>query len=435
MKDLSIEQKAKRYDEAIEKAEKWHNAPNVDKIPTFGNRIIEDIFPELYESEDERIRKTLRKRIIRYDPNNEILIKEEGISQKQFLAWLEKQGEQKSMKVYRVENEAEQKGLWRRFDGTYQPLFDMLTDGQCKDLPMEDNPIYREGGKRWFASAPSKETLQKWFSKKDLEELVSKGFTISEFEVVGYKKVSDFEYIFTRDNIINRNYLEVSDIYPEQKDFAPKVEPKFKVGDWVIVTVGDLSATLQIAKVDINKERYWFNDGSVLPFADEECLHLWTIKDANAGDVLYYNDDIIENEIIVIFKYFHDDSSFCSYCYIDGGVFFTSNDRTPVWWMNNVFYPATKEQRDLFFKKMQESGYEWNADKKELVEQMTDEEQDETIYDMSFEEAQDYISKRGFDIPWNDDDVMVDERKLTQTVANVLKWADMHPLILPVKKK
>lgn len=124
--------------------------------------------------------------------------------------------EQKSMKVYRVENEAEQKGLWRKFDGTYEPLFDMLTDGQCRDLPMDDNPIYREGGKSWFASAPSKETLQKWFSKRDLEELVAKGFTISEFEVVGYRKVSDFEYIFTRDNIINRKYLEVSDIYPEQ---------------------------------------------------------------------------------------------------------------------------------------------------------------------------------------------------------------------------
>ena len=56
---------------------------------------------------------------------------------------------------------------------------------------------------------------------------------------------------------------------------------------------------------------------------------------------------------------------------------------------------------------------------------------DEEKYDMSFEEAQDYISKRGFDIPWNDGDVMIDERCITQTVANVLKWADRHPLILP----
>lgn len=225
--------------------------------------------------------------------------------------------------------------------------------------------------------------------------------------------------------------------YSESKGYKV-AEPKFKFGDWIILTAGELSVTLQIINVDINRERYWFNDGSYLPFADEECMHLWTINDAKAGDVLYYSDDTI-----VIFKYFHDDSSFCSYCYIDGGVFFTSNDRTPVWWMNNVFYPATKEQRELLFTKMKESGHEWDADKKELVEQMTGEEhkqymlehQDETIYDMSFEEAQDYLSKRGFDIPWNDGDVMVDERKLTQTVANVLKWADRHPLMLPYKKK
>ena len=118
-------------------------------------------------------------------------------------------------KVYRVENEDEQKGLWRKFDGTWEPLFDMLTDGQCRDLPMEDNPVYREGGKQWFASAPSKETLQKWFSKRDLEELVAAGFTINEFEVKSYRKVSDYEYIFTRDNIVGRKYLTVNDIYPE----------------------------------------------------------------------------------------------------------------------------------------------------------------------------------------------------------------------------
>lgn len=125
--------------------------------------------------------------------------------------------QEQPIKVYRVENEKEQKGLWRKFDGTWEPLFDMLTDGQCKDMPMDDNPIYREGGKQWFASAPSKETLQKWFSKRDLEELIANGFTISEFEVVGHKKVSDFEYIFTRDNIISRTYLSVSDIYPQEQ--------------------------------------------------------------------------------------------------------------------------------------------------------------------------------------------------------------------------
>ena len=49
-------------------------------------------------------------------------------------------------------------------------------------------------------------------------------------------------------------------------------------------------------------------------------------------------------------------------------------------------------------------------------------------YNMTFEESQDYISRRGFDIPWNDCDVFVDEREITRTVANVLKWADENPI-------
>lgn len=59
-----------------------------------------------------------------------------------------------AIKVYRVENRDQNKGLWRRFDGTWDPLFDTLTDGKCKDMPMEDNPIYRAEGLQWFASAP-----------------------------------------------------------------------------------------------------------------------------------------------------------------------------------------------------------------------------------------------------------------------------------------
>jgi hypothetical protein len=43
---------------------------------------------------------------------------------------------------------------------------------------------------------------------------------------------------------------------------------------------------------------------------------------------------------------------------------------------------------------------------------------------MTFEESQDYIAKRGFYIPWNDCDVFVDEREIVRTVGNVLKWAD-----------
>lgn len=119
-----------------------------------------------------------------------------------------------NIKVYRVEHTPKEKGLWRKFDGTWEPLFDMLTDGKCRDLPMEFDPIYGEEGTRWFASAPSKETLQKWFSRLDLVELVANGFTINEFTVSRYKILNEFEYIFPRENIVDYKKLSINDIYP-----------------------------------------------------------------------------------------------------------------------------------------------------------------------------------------------------------------------------
>ena len=49
-------------------------------------------------------------------------------------------------------------------------------------------------------------------------------------------------------------------------------------------------------------------------------------------------------------------------------------------------------------------------------------------YDMPFEQAQTYINKRGLDLPWNDDDIYIDCFHLTQTLGNVLRWADEHPI-------
>ncbi len=57
-------------------------------------------------------------------------------------------------------------------------------------------------------------------------------------------------------------------------------------------------------------------------------------------------------------------------------------------------------------------------------------------YNMTFEEAQEYCSKRGIDIPWNDGDIYIDGRELTRSIGNVLKWADEHPKVeLPKWKR
>ena len=91
MKELSIEEKAKRYDKAIERAKDYKNE-TIHRPLKVGENIMDYIFPELKEG--ERIRKAL----IKYysfdkDGGSHAL---DNITPKQIVTWLEKQGEQKS---------------------------------------------------------------------------------------------------------------------------------------------------------------------------------------------------------------------------------------------------------------------------------------------------------------------------------------------------
>lgn len=99
--------------------------------------------------------------------------------------------------------------------------------------------------------------------------------------------------------------------------------------------------------------------------------HLWTIQDAKDGDVLI--DKSGSRECPFIFKETKPSDiktdmlnplAVLGYCGI-GGAGFTKGSG----WgdtANCIYYPATKEQRDLLFQKMKEAGYEWNDEKKEL---------------------------------------------------------------------
>ena len=86
MKQLTIEEKAKAYDEAKARMSKAYNSNRC----TIG--FMNEIFPELAESEDERIRKAL----INYF-NNFHLQTFADLNPKKILDWLEKQGEQETL--------------------------------------------------------------------------------------------------------------------------------------------------------------------------------------------------------------------------------------------------------------------------------------------------------------------------------------------------
>jgi len=87
MKELSIEQKAQRYDEAIERAK---NTIEVNQTIPNIVECVESLFPELKESEDERIRKYLTSFV---ELNSGVNLPPEDA--KKILAWLKKQGKQK----------------------------------------------------------------------------------------------------------------------------------------------------------------------------------------------------------------------------------------------------------------------------------------------------------------------------------------------------
>lgn len=89
---MTQEEKAKAYDEAIEKLRSLHDEYDIVSI----KEELEHIFPQLKESENERIRKSLIMTINNICNSDEGLVTFNGFSKEQILTWLEKQGEQKS---------------------------------------------------------------------------------------------------------------------------------------------------------------------------------------------------------------------------------------------------------------------------------------------------------------------------------------------------
>ena len=95
MKELSIEQKAKAYDEAKSRISRAYNSNRC----TIG--FMNEIFPEFEESEDERIRGEMISyfKQINYDNAHTW----NGINLNKFVAWLEKQGKETRWKPSKEE--------------------------------------------------------------------------------------------------------------------------------------------------------------------------------------------------------------------------------------------------------------------------------------------------------------------------------------------
>ncbi len=240
---MTIEEKAKAYNEIIVRAKKYlEDCP--DRVDARG--YIEHLIPPLAESEDEKIRKELI-----------VFVKSRGGFKQEYIAWLEKQGEQKP-----------------------------------------------------------------------------------------YGNI-------------------------QQKDFAPKVEPKFKVGDYIKHNKANIIRKV----VSVNSGSYYVENietnGGIELFNAEQNFHLWTIQDAKEGDVLVVPPvkGSEHSEQIFIFKEIKDreyvKNAVEYYCRCMDNKF-AANECGFMGQSDDYLTPATKEQRDLLFQKMKEAGYEWDYNKKGL---------------------------------------------------------------------
>ena len=205
------------------------------------------------------------------------------------------------------------------------------------------------------------------------------------FEKLGVASNAD-RYNYKNDNMLyftaggmihmidaNGSWANIIKTHPDYKELELPAKPKFKVGDWL------WHKTKGVFQMMV--EDYDEKEGYLMQFTDEtKCYfgrdiiendyRLWNFRDSKVGDILY---DKAYNRIGIFENFGHhpDGGSFNdkTYCYLI--IYYDIDDKELYEEVHNDMdgsdaVPATKEQRDLLFAKMQESGYQWDAEKKEL---------------------------------------------------------------------
>ena len=312
-----------KYEVALEKARVYHA-----KLVTNLQKEVEDIFPELKENEDERVRKEILDYFKQFD-NQEL----RGVDISSWITWLEKQNK-----------ELEPCEPWSD-EQTRRNLMTFLKSLGATELPMSSYNRY-------------------------IEYLEKQG----------------------KHTVVNKNNL------------------KIEKGKWYVCTQ---TFVLRGKIVVIKGSTYQAREDNAI-YGEDGCLFIdkhdgkayeyfkaWTIQDAKPGDVLATLD------YILIFKELTKNDGGVSYCHYDFTAYRPQfnwlEDKNWYFGKEAKVYPATKEQRDLLFKKMHEAGYEWDAEKKELkkIEQKS---------------------------AWSDEDIATISR-----VISIVKWAaysdHSHPIL------
>ena len=282
MKELSMQEKARRYDEAIKLVNsKWYykNQPCIIDVS--------EIFPEL-KDENETIRKELINFI-----NSHLA----GFPQcEKYIAWIEKQINDEDIHLLKLKAKA----------------YDDAKERMSYAYNQNRVPI---------------------------------GFISEIFPNLDLYKTQDDEPVFETN----------------------KIEPKFKIGDWIIFN----GLTFYINEIVQGYYRT-ISKGGIYNSYDwdiDNAARLWTIADAKEGDVLSYKDEILlyKHYIKNCTKQEENFGSVVYYCCYDGKRFIVNNLYSLTEEDKTYIHPVTKEQYKLLCQKMKEAGYKWDENKKEFI--------------------------------------------------------------------
>ena len=212
---MTDKEKAKAYDDAIERAK------------SYGNIIAEEIFPELKESDDEKIKKAIIEFFESEDDNTTYSL----VRKKDIIAWLEKQGKKSSWKPSKEEMDV---------------LYSLSYITNKYDEHKEDviTHLYQDLKREFFNDS----SYENMFSLDNKEDDVRRRSTI---QVLEYARSLDAYNQYGKADI-DKNIAwlkeqgeqEEPQVYEtedgeiitySETDGYKFDEPRFKVGDWVTI--------------------------------------------------------------------------------------------------------------------------------------------------------------------------------------------------------
>lgn len=325
---MTQEEKAKAYDEALERMKSWVKGEYPECF-TEAQKAAEFIFPELKESEDERMWKLIKK-YVHYNISD-IALNADHITREQLESWLEKQGKKdkliKELGQYKV----------KYIQETLEKYVNSMSNKDDERLRKTTIAFLKDFAEQGYENAV--ECID-WLEKQGEEEKVD------------------------TQNCVNP---------------TNNPEPQFHEGDFIV------NDYCRGKIIELTSDAYLLDIGQGIPFSCEDSMHLWTIQDARDGDLIYVSTE--EKGIQAIFHEYKNDIIFF-HCYLCGN--FVQGGYMPIGSVELV-YPLQKTHYNRFFEKMHEAGYEWDAEKKKL-KKIDDEEVNGENYGIDYIDVNDFIN-------------------------------------------